>query len=149
MNKQEVIIRRTECPKCGVTKGQKCVYVQVSVPPHPREWYEDRRYPYTVRPQPNPWDRYALSGSPTKTIHNERRNLDQQRKKKGFPRKPQRTGGLSSEGYQALHAARRWDIEEYIRLREWWAGYGWLIENANALRPDGTVRGDTYCLPPR
>jgi hypothetical protein len=44
---------------------------------------------------------------------------------------------------------RKWDVDEYARLVSWWREWGWLIENADAMRPDGTVRGDTYCLPPR
>lgn len=139
------VIDHVGCPKCGVTKGQPCVYLSVAIPSHPKEWYEDRRYSYAYRYKQNPWARYALSGKPMQTVHNERRRINNNRSIEPIER-PKSLRGLSEDGYQALWAIRRWDIEEHKRLVEWWREWGWLIENANALRPDGTVRGDTYCF---
>lgn len=150
LKSMRTIINRTECPKCGVQKKQQCVYMQTPVPGHPRDWYRQHRYwspKYT-----NPWDRYELSGKPMeKFIHSERRELDRHRHAARIRRQREQPlpRGLSPDGNRAAQAMRKWDVDEYARLVSWWREWGWLIENADAMRPDGTVRGDTYCLPPR
>jgi hypothetical protein len=123
---------KVKCEKCGAVQGEPCVYT------------------VTLRSPSNPKYR-QVAGQPCQRVHPERRWASQalvNRRARERMRQESAPEHASLETLAAAHAMRAWDVQEYFRLREWLAEWGYLLTEAGReRRPDGTLRGDSYALP--
>lgn len=106
-----------ECPLCLVPVGEWCVYVA------PKE-------------KLNPKREYALvtrlgmqrAGTRSKTLHTPRFNAARVDGRETTIRSSRWLQQPSVVAVQAQAAWRRWDLDEYMAMREWLKEYGYLLQ---------------------
>lgn len=118
------VIDSTECPRCKMEPGARCVYV--APPANHLHWPSMQR-------------QLARVGYPTKRIHTHRWEAARERiwyraRAKHARAQPRRVVP-SSELRAAVQAGQAWDRREYLQLALWFRAYGSIFTD----RPGGTA----------
>jgi hypothetical protein len=126
------------CPVCASVPGVRCRYIQ------------DQYWPYS-----EPRRLKHRQGSYTQVTHHKRRAEFarlrlarwQRARRAEYLRRTRESGrpdGLPPRVAANLAALRAFDRQEFLRLSSWLAENGHIF--TDILRPDGTVRGETYAF---
>jgi len=119
-----------DCPKCGQGAGHRCLYTTDN---HTYDSWPDlsgKRLHHEGEVMPT-------------AVHQERRDAVRERRMQRRATVTAATPGIRG----AAAAMRAWDLEEFEKMRDWLAEFGWLLAEADLEhRPDGTVRGTSYAM---
>lgn len=101
------------CPRCGQGKGCPCLYMQDSYMPWPDNKTIKHREGETM----------------LATVHSDRREVVRQRRIRESRAELVTPASPGARG--AAAAMRAWDVEEFRRMREWLAEFGYLLTEAD------------------